>query len=187
MKRDRQATEKRIYDAFVSILQENGPRGVGINAISKKAGVSKELIYRYYDGMKGLLLEYAKNGDFFRSLLLIKDNEEETENSLQKFMMQGLEELRSNTLTQEILRWQLLESNELTKDLFRYTNLKVGQLFSHSRVDVGAIPEFQLMIGGYVYFILLSKYNKHFINIDLRSESTWEAFGGAIRASLDKS
>lgn len=44
MKKDRPATEKKIYDAFLSILKVKGPQGVGINAIAKEAGVSKELI-----------------------------------------------------------------------------------------------------------------------------------------------
>jgi len=57
MKKGRPATEKKIYDTFLSILKDKGPQGIGINAITKEAGVSKELVYRYFGGLKGLLLK----------------------------------------------------------------------------------------------------------------------------------
>lgn len=185
MKKDRPATEKKIYSAFLSILKEKGPQGVGINAIAKEAGVSKELIYRYFGGLKGLLLQYAQKGDFFKSLLVLDDKEKSSVEDLKQFAKEGTKELRENKLSQEILRWQLLENNKETKDLFKYTNSQIGKIFAISDKDTSLNHAFQLMIGGYVYFTLLSKFNKTFINTDLTKEETWEKFDKALEKTID--
>ncbi|WP_339920443.1 TetR/AcrR family transcriptional regulator [uncultured Flavobacterium sp.] len=184
MKKDRAATEEKIYTAFLDILKEKGPQGVGINAIAKQAGVSKSLIYRYFGGMKGLLLLFAQKGDFFKSLSVIEEKKDNLEN-LKDFIKEGTKELRENTLTQEILRWQLIENNEDTKSLFKYFNAQVGKTFTTNTKDESLNSAFQLMLGGYVYFTLLSKFNKTFIATDLTSEKTWENFDEAIAKTIE--
>lgn len=185
MKKDRAATEKKIYNAFIQLLEEKGPQGVGINAIAKKAGVSKELIYRYYGGLKGLLLHYAKSGDFFKSLMVVEDNEKSTVNDLKEFTKQGTKELRDNKIAQEILRWQLLENKEETHELFKYVNKKMEKIFTINDRDSSLHHAFHLMIGGYIYFTLVSKFNKRFINADLSSDEMWNKFDKAIEKTID--
>lgn len=184
MKKDRSATEDKIYNSFLEILKEKGPQGVGINAIAKQAGVSKGLIYRYFGGMKGLLLRFAQKGDFFRSILKIDENIDKIEN-LKNFTLHGTKELRENVLAQEILRWQLIENNEDTKELFKYINSQLGKTFKTSKTDTSLNSAFLLMIGGYVYFTLLSKFNKTFIATDLKSDETWKNFDQAIKKTID--
>jgi len=184
MKKNRAATEEKIYNAFLSVLKEKGPQGAGINAIAKEAGVSKGLIYRYFDGIKGLLLRYAKSGDFFKSLLTIDDTKSGVEN-LKNFTKEGTKELRENLLAQEILRWQLIENNENTKDLFKYTNRRMGKAFAIDNRESSLNDAMQLMIGGYVYFALLSKFNKTFVTTDLTSDQTWDKFDKAIEKTIE--
>src|SRR5690625_790667 len=61
----REQTELRIMQAFEDQILGTGMMGVGINAIAKRAGVSKELIYRYFDGLPGLMLQWMYNQDFW--------------------------------------------------------------------------------------------------------------------------
>ncbi len=185
MKKDRAATEEKIYESFLSLLEEKGSQAVGINAIAKKAGVSKELIYRYFGGLQGLLLQLAKKGDFFKSMLSLQDRDLETVEDLKEFAKAGTKELRENKLTQEILRWQLLENNEATHNLFKYSNKEIGKIFAISDKDSSLNHAFQLMIGGYVYFTLLSKFNKKFITTDLTSPDSWDNFDKAIEKTID--
>ncbi|PCE63738.1 TetR/AcrR family transcriptional regulator [Sediminicola luteus] len=185
MKKDRAATEEKIYQAFLKVLEERGPQGVGINAIAKTAGVSKELIYRYFGGLKGLLLQYAQKGDFFKTILDIDQEQEGSLDALKIFTQKGTKELRENALSQEILRWQLLENNEHTKDLFKFTNAQIGKAFPMNGKDTSLTQALNLMIGGYVYFTLLSKFNKYFINTDLSDEATWEKFDSVIARTIE--
>lgn len=185
MKKDRVATEAKIYESFLCLLEEKGPQAVGINAIAKKAGVSKELIYRYFGGLQGLLLQLAKKGDFFKSMLSLENNDLDTVDGAKEFAKAGTKELRENKLTQEILRWQLLENNEATRDLFKFSNQQMGKMFAISDKDSSLNHAFQLMIGGYIYFMLLSKFNKKFITTDLSSQDTWDNFDKALEKTID--
>ncbi|EYD72144.1 putative transcriptional regulator protein, TetR family [Rubellimicrobium mesophilum DSM 19309] len=55
MTRDRQATTARLLDAAFATLAGEGFAGFGINAVARAAGCDKKLIYRYFDGLDGLL------------------------------------------------------------------------------------------------------------------------------------
>lgn len=134
--------------------------------------------------MKGLLLLFAQKGDFFKSFLAIDEKKDNIQN-LKNFIKEGTKELRENVLTQEILRWHLMENNEDTKSLFKYFNTQIGRTFTINEKDESLNSAFHLMIGGYVYFTLLSKFNKTFISTDLTSETTWENFDDAIAKTID--
>ncbi len=60
----RERTERAILQALEDQLCETGMVGMGINVVAKRAGVSKELIYRYFDGMSGLMLARMQEQDF---------------------------------------------------------------------------------------------------------------------------
>jgi Ca2+-binding EF-hand superfamily protein len=62
-------------------------------------------------------------------------------------------------LTQEILL-QLIENNEDTK-VFKHFNTQVGKTFTINEKDESLNAAFQLMLGGYIYFTLLSNLIKH--------------------------
>jgi hypothetical protein len=83
------------------------------------------------------------------------------------------------------LRWQLIENNEDTKSLFKYFNTQVGKTFTTNTKDESLNAAFQLILGGYIYFIVLPKLNKKFISNDLTSEITWENFDAAIAKRME--
>ena len=60
MTKSRLQTEQKILNALEKILLEQGFPAVGINSIARQAGCDKVLIYRYFDGLDGLLLAYAE-------------------------------------------------------------------------------------------------------------------------------
>jgi uncharacterized membrane protein (DUF485 family) len=51
--------------------------------------------------------------------------------------------------------------------------------------DSALTQALNLMFGGYVYFTLLSKFNKYFINTDLTDQATWEKFDSAIAKTIE--
>jgi AcrR family transcriptional regulator len=53
--RDRGATEKAILAAAKALLAQEGFQNFGINAVARGAGCDKQLIYRYYGGLNGLV------------------------------------------------------------------------------------------------------------------------------------
>ncbi len=53
--RDREGTEGRLVAAGFETLEAEGLAGFGVNAVARRAGCDKKLIYRYFDGPEGLL------------------------------------------------------------------------------------------------------------------------------------
>lgn len=54
--RNRDDTRARILDAALALLAAEGFGGFGVNAVARAAACDKKLIYRYFDGMDGLML-----------------------------------------------------------------------------------------------------------------------------------
>ena len=63
--KDRERTEKKILDAVGSIIAGDGFEGIGINAVAQQAGVSKMLIYRYFEGLNELISSYLLQKDYW--------------------------------------------------------------------------------------------------------------------------
>src|SRR5690606_499736 len=117
----RQQTEQRIMQALEEQILETGMMGVGVNAIAKRAGVSKELIYRYFDGLPGLMMRWMQTQDFWtgRSSMLLDANSDGL--SLQQIILNMLaaqvDALAKNDALKEIRRWELIEQNEVSEQL----------------------------------------------------------------------
>lgn len=52
---NREDTTERILEAGLALLAEEGFAGLGVNALARRSGADKQLIYRYFGGMEGLL------------------------------------------------------------------------------------------------------------------------------------
>src|SRR6185295_11786660 len=53
--RDRAASERALVAAAVEVLADAGFRSFGVNAVARAAGLDKQLIYRYFGGLEGLV------------------------------------------------------------------------------------------------------------------------------------
>ena len=115
MKRNKEETKDRIIDAVGRLLAEGGFRKLGVNAVARKAGVDKVLIYRYFGGMPELLRAFGMSGDFWPGV------EELTGGDLAGLRKKPIPQaaamvlrnfsraLRSRPLTREILAWETVE------------------------------------------------------------------------------
>ena len=54
-RRDRDATAARVIAAAATILTRDGATALGVNVLAKEAGCDKQLIYRYFDGLDGVM------------------------------------------------------------------------------------------------------------------------------------
>jgi len=54
-RRDRDATEARVVNAAAELLAQGGAAALGVNALAKAAECDKQLIYRYFGGLDGVL------------------------------------------------------------------------------------------------------------------------------------
>lgn len=52
---NREETTERILEAALAVLAEEGFAALGINGLARRAGADKQLIYRYFGGLDGVL------------------------------------------------------------------------------------------------------------------------------------
>lgn len=176
----REQTEREILKALGEQILETGMAGVGINAIAKRAGVSKELIYRYFDGMPGLMLAWMQEQDFWTARShLLKDSESSQRapaDLIMSMLRDQIESLANNETLREVRRWELIERNEVSAQLADRRE-KVARSFIDrvdgltEEVDVPAVVS--IMLAGVLYLMLRSKTESHFMGVPLRTNEGW--------------
>jgi AcrR family transcriptional regulator len=55
MSRNRDETRQKILEAALALAGEEGFAALGINAVARRAGADKQLIYRYFGGLEALM------------------------------------------------------------------------------------------------------------------------------------
>jgi len=187
MQRNSQETRKRILKAVGRLLARSGFRDIGINSVAREAGVDKVLIYRYFGGLPNLLKAYAEGGDFWPSadelLTAVPDRKSKTEADLAaSLLIEFGRALRRRPITQEIMRWEMLENNELTDALAHYREQESMKLLSLFRdkgsIDVRAIAA--LLGAGQTYLLLRAKTADVYNGLVLTKDKDWKQVEKAI-------
>jgi AcrR family transcriptional regulator len=191
MARDKAETKAKILVAVGKLLAESGFQQLGVNAIAREAGVDKVLIYRYFENLPTLLKTFGQEGNYWLTVEeLIGDESSIQAESLDAWMdvllVHFLRDLQQRTITQEILRWELLEGNELTQELAQVRDrMAIDSLeFLNQKhpfppdKDIPAMSA--ILIAGIVYLVLRSKVSPTFLGIDFSSTSGWQRIEAAI-------
>jgi AcrR family transcriptional regulator len=150
--RSRLKTEQRLLDAVGSILLEQGYPAVGINAIARRAGCDKVLIYRYFGGFEELLLAFAETSTLWWEVdEIITESAEECSSIplpdyLQSLLNRYVQALESRPLALEIMAWEMSAQNSLTQRLARTRGERGMELVKRIRayyrqpnIDIGGI------------------------------------------------
>ena len=187
----REQTEQKIMQALEEQIRETGMSGLGVNAIAKRAGVSKELIYRYFDGLPGLLLAWMSAQDYWTGhagTLQADESSSRTPADLILTMLRSqIGALGNNEVLREVRRWELIERNEITAQLADRRE-RTARAFI-DRVDgltqEADIPaQVSVMLAGMLYLMLRSKTESHFLGVPLRTNEGWERIFGAIESMV---
>ena len=152
MTRSRLKTEQRLLEAVGAILLEQGYPAVGINAIARRAGCDKVLIYRYFGGFDDLLLAFAETTTLWWEVdEIISESAAECADItlpdfLQRLLNRYVEALESRPLTLEIMAWEMSAQNNLTQALARTRGERGMELVKRIRlyyrqpnIDIGGI------------------------------------------------
>ena len=192
--RDKEETRKKILEAVGEILSEEGFGGIGVNNVSRRAGVDKVLIYRYFGDLPGLLREFASRGDYWPSMedLVEKaegDNRPPGASELAVALLKGyIRELRDSTSAQELLLGELVSRNELSEASARKRERQGADLIEAlvrsapeaERVDVAALGA--LLSAGLTFLMLRARTSEAYLGIDISSEEGW----GRIERAMEE-
>lgn len=184
----RERTERAILQALEDQIRETGMAGVGVNSVAKRAGVSKELIYRYFDGMPGLMMAWMQEQDFWTKRANVVKNDESSEQTPAALILAMLREqmdgLANNQALCEVRRWELIERNEVSAKLADRRESAARAFIDRvdgltDDVDVPAVVS--IMLAGILYLMLRSKTEEYFLGVSLRTPEGWDRLWKATR------
>ncbi|WP_461106611.1 TetR/AcrR family transcriptional regulator [Spirosoma koreense] len=180
-KRNRAATTQRIVDALEKILNEDGLKGVNINAVAEKAAVSKVLVYRYFGSTEGLLEYYLRMGRLIPryttdGIEQIRPTEaRELATVWSGHALQLFRQIRSSRAARAILKASVQEQDPLADTVSRLQDEEMTYLVSQLAFVNGA--DFQaasaVIMGALSYLTIQAQFDRPVIGIDLRSEEGW--------------
>lgn len=180
LERNRVETERKILDAVGCIVETDGFEKVGINAVAKKAGIAKMLIYRYFTSIDGLLAAYIKLNDYWLNIPLDIALDKE---SLIPFVVQvyksQIMQLRDNVVMRRLLRWELGNDNPIIaairsqREENGMTLIKV--VSSVSGKPIREIAEMaSLLSASITYLALLADTYPIYNGLDIANDKGWE-------------
>jgi AcrR family transcriptional regulator len=194
-KKNRDETMKRLIAAVGEILTEKGYTGLGINKVALHAGVSKELIYRYFDSMNNLLKTYINGKDYWLPVLAHLNKNVLTNGGDAKQLFTGLMKEQffffyEEPEMQKFILWQISESNIVMRSISDRRESEGAKLlaltddhFKGSQINVRAI--IALLLGGIYYVVLHASSNKSTVaGIDVNSEQDRQEVVKAIEQIL---
>lgn len=187
-------TEKRLLEAVSQIIENDGFTKIGVNRIANQAGCDKVLIYRYFGGLDGLLVEWAKRHDYYsfaysEFINTIKRAEsKDIKQIVKNVFMRQLYHLKDNVLMQELLVWELsghssfkgiIEERErigykLQKELNRVLN-----------TDSDNSMSIAIIVSAINYIVLFTRQYHKINGIDFSKPEAWDRMKSTISRYVD--
>lgn len=191
--RGREETEQRLVQAVEDILRDDGFAALGVNAVAHRAGVDKVLLYRYFDGLPGLLRRYAESGSFWPSVdeILGPDRavlrEPDPVRLGARVLTAYARAIRARPITLELLAWECSQRNELTVVLEEVRERTAMLLFAELPApasDPAIVAAVALISGGINYLAVRGRHVRLFGGVDIQSDQGWAAMEAAIEPML---
>lgn len=187
--RDRDATERLILTAAKEVLGEEGFANFGINAIARRAGCDKQLIYRYYGGLDGLADAIGADlaATLSDELKPLSSPAPRTYGELMRRLALGLLELlRRDRVMQQINAWEAASPSPLVKRLIAARAKRMalwmhemrGALQPPADVDAPAINA--IIVAAVQQLAVSAAANGEFSGMPLREDAHWVRLNDAI-------
>jgi len=194
--RNKEQSMQKFIDAVGYIITKDGFKSIGVNAIAKQAGLDKVLIYRYFDGLDGLLRAFAKQKDFYINIsnIIQKEIEDAQAHQLKdliiKVLTGQLYELKKNKELQEFMLWEMLERNEITIAIAKEREEKGYELSNKLKEKMkiqnnNSDAVMAILISGIYYLVLRSRTVDVFNGVELNSEKGWQQIENAIQVIVN--
>lgn len=175
-RRDKDATRAGLLDAARRVLAEDGFQAFGVNAIARAAGCDKQLIYRYFGGVDGLL--EAIGGDIGGWIGAAPPPAAATYGEwIGEMADRYLMALRGNALLQKIIVWELSAPPEKIAPLSTARSRAMMQWMAAARGELVMPPGAGLfnavIIAAIHQFVLSAAVSGAFSGLPLKTDDDW--------------
>jgi AcrR family transcriptional regulator len=183
--RNREATRAALLEAAKLTLAEHGFQNFGVNVVARQAGCDKQLIYRYFGGLDGLL--EAMGGDVATWLgtpptpVPGTTYGEWAANLADAY----LTALRANPLLQKLILWELSAAPGTLAPLTQARSRAMMQWVMAARGDLVMPPDAGLinavLIAAIQQFVLSAAVSGSFSGLPLRDDTDWDRLRAGLR------
>lgn len=188
--KNRQTTEMNLIKAVNELIEENGFEGLGINAVAAKAGVSKMLIYRYFNSLDGLIAAYIQQHDYWINFDEQLPDEEHIGEFIKEIFKRQIAMLRQSYTLRRLYRWELTSNNTFIKELREKREAKgiwlvdaVSKLSKHPQKETAAMAS--ILTAAISYLSLLEENCPFFNGINIQTEDGWKELEEGINILID--
>ncbi len=191
--RDRDATARALLNAAKDVLAEEGFQSFGVNAIARRAGCDKQLIYRYFGGLDGLA--EAIGADLAAELTeLLKPLSTPAPRTyaelMQRLALGLLDLLRANRLMQQINAWEAAAPSPLVQTMSAARSQRMaawmhemrGSLKPPEGVDAPALNA--LVIAAIQQIVVSGAAYGEFSGLPLKTEAHWARAREALKVMV---
>lgn len=193
--RDRDETARTILRAALDVLAEGGHAEFGVNAIARRAGCDKQLIYRYYGGLDGLADAIGAHlADELTARLepVSATAAPRTYAELMRVLVIRLFELlRADPLMQRIIAWEVAAPSPLLERMVAERGKRLaiwmhgmrGALREPTGRDAPALNA--VLIASTQHLILSGAAHGVFAGMPLKDEADWARVRAALVTLVD--
>lgn len=188
--KNRQTTEMNLIKAVDELIEENGFEGLGINAVAAKAGVSKMLIYRYFNSLDGLIAAYIQQHDYWINFDEQLPDKEHIGEFIKEIFKRQIAMLRQSYTLRRLYRWELTSNNTFIKELREKREAKgiwlvdaVSKLSKHPQKETAAMAS--ILTAAISYLSLLEENCPFFNGINIQTEDGWKELEEGINILID--
>jgi AcrR family transcriptional regulator len=188
--RDRGRTEASILAAAETQLAEAGFQAFGVNAVARRAGCDKQLIYRYFGGLDGLAAAVGKSLATRLAQPVQQPPAQSYGELTERLLLAFLEQFRADRLAQRIAAWELSESSPLIDQLSTARAQALATWMDEARGTLSPPPGIDapalnaLLIGGVQQLVLASATMGGFAGLPLSEDRNWIRARLALRALI---
>ena len=185
-RRSKADIEDAIHKAAVSQIKKKGFSLALVTDIVKRAKIEPVVFYNRYKNLDEFYDTFVKDYDYWLSDLVRDsieniDSEEAYSNVIEKI----LNNLISDDIMTELLRWEVAEGNNITERTARLRTMHAVDIFrnyeeKHAGIGIDVTAVSALLVAG-IYYMLLHKDRSSMIGIDINQTAGKRRIVNAVR------
>ena len=185
-RRSKADIEDAIHKAAVSQIKKKGFSQALVTDIVKRAKIEPVVFYNRYKNLDEFYDTFVKDYDYWLSDLVRDsieniDSEEAYSNVIEKI----LNNLLSDDIMTELLRWEVAEGNNITERTARLRTMHAVDIFrnyeeKHAGIGIDVTAVSALLVAG-IYYMILHKDRSSMIGIDINQAAGKRRIVNVIR------
>jgi AcrR family transcriptional regulator len=190
--RNKAETKIKIIQATIDLLAKGGFTALGINKIAAEADIDKQLIYRYFGGIDGIIEHIAEDLGLWIGDQPKQKNYKNYAEMSQSLLAQYVQTLRKEKILKRIILWELSEDSDLMKKLEQSRSIVFAKWVAEMKRDleppdnVDAPAMNAILLAAMHYFAIRSDTLGRFAGIEMKTEADWQRIEKAANFIIEQ-